>query len=190
MLINEIKILFSVFCRSARFIRGWYWKVLIILMGGRVGKSFRVGARLNFKSPPHQGILIGDNVSIGPDVVIDVPEPGILKLGNRVKLNLAIVIAARDFVSLGDDVIVGEYTSVRDSDHGTHLFAGSMQSQVMEGAPINIENDVWIGRGVAILKGVTIKAGAVVGSNAVVTKSISENEISAGVPAKKISSRL
>ena len=56
-------------------------------------------------------------------------------------------------------------------------------------AEIILENNVWLGVNVTVLKGVTIGSGAIVAAGAVVTKSIGPNEIWGGVPARKIKSR-
>ena len=55
---------------------------------------------------------------------------------------------------------------------------------------IVLEEDVWLGSAVIVLKGVTIKRGAVVASGAVVTKDIGTNEIWGGVPARQIGLRV
>jgi acetyltransferase-like isoleucine patch superfamily enzyme len=44
----------------------------------------------------------------------------------------------------------------------------------------------WIGQNAVVLKGVTIGRNAVVGANAVVTHSVEEGAIVAGVPARQI----
>ncbi len=56
---------------------------------------------------------------------------------------------------------------------------------------IKIENDVWIGQGVSIVRkpGLRIGNGVVIGSGAVVTKSIPDYAVVAGVPAKIIKYR-
>jgi acetyltransferase-like isoleucine patch superfamily enzyme len=51
---------------------------------------------------------------------------------------------------------------------------------------IVIEEDVWCGANVTIMKGVTIGRGSIVAAGAVVTKSCSPYSIIGGVPAKFI----
>ena len=53
-------------------------------------------------------------------------------------------------------------------------------------APIHIGKNVWIGSNATILQGVTIGDGSVIGAGSVVTKSIPENSVAVGVPAKVI----
>ncbi|WP_199520746.1 DapH/DapD/GlmU-related protein [Pseudomonas lactis] len=47
-----------------------------------------------------------------------------------------------------------------------------------------IEDDVWIGEKVAILKGVTVGKGSVIGAGAVVTKDVPPYSVAAGIPAR------
>ena len=55
--------------------------------------------------------------------------------------------------------------------------------------PITIEDDVWIGANVIILKGVTIGRGSIVGAGSVVTSNIPRYSIAIGSPAKMIKQR-
>ncbi|WP_433956069.1 acyltransferase [Janibacter indicus] len=64
-----------------------------------------------------------------------------------------------------------------------------MRRQPHVTAPIHVEDDVWVGAGAIVLKGVTIGTGAVVAAGSVVTKSVDEYAIVAGVPARVIGSR-
>ena len=57
-------------------------------------------------------------------------------------------------------------------------------------ATVVIEDDIWIGANVTILKGVTIVRGSVVAAGAVVTKSCPPYSIIGGVPAKVLKMRI
>ena len=50
--------------------------------------------------------------------------------------------------------------------------------------PITVGNNVWIGVGSTILAGVEIGDNTVIGAGSVVTKSIPENVVAAGVPCR------
>ena len=55
--------------------------------------------------------------------------------------------------------------------------------------PVVIEDDVWCGANVTILKGVTIGRGSAVAAGAVVTKSFPLYSIIGGVPARLLKMR-
>ena len=55
-------------------------------------------------------------------------------------------------------------------------------------APVDIEDDVWIGFNAIILKGVTIGRGAVVAAGSVVTKNVAPFTVVGGNPARLIRS--
>lgn len=52
--------------------------------------------------------------------------------------------------------------------------------RINRGKYVIIENNVWLGSGVTILKGVTIKSGSIIGRNALITKNIEKNSIAVG----------
>jgi len=55
--------------------------------------------------------------------------------------------------------------------------------------PIRIGMGAWIGASAIILKGVVVGKGSIVGAGSVVTKSVGDNEIWAGNPARLIKRR-
>jgi acetyltransferase-like isoleucine patch superfamily enzyme len=57
------------------------------------------------------------------------------------------------------------------------------------GAPIIVEDYVWVSVRVIVLPGVTIGRGAVIAAGALVTKNVEPYVIMGGVPAKKIGER-
>jgi acetyltransferase-like isoleucine patch superfamily enzyme len=52
--------------------------------------------------------------------------------------------------------------------------------------PVRIEDNVWLGMNVVVLRGVTIGRNSVISANSVVTRSIPANVIAAGHPARVV----
>ncbi|WP_242532542.1 acyltransferase [Nocardioides sp. S5] len=93
-------------------------------------------------------------------------------------------------LTIGDNVMMGPQALIYGRDHVFGDLSRPMNQQGMgEYEPIVIEDDVWIGARVTILKGVTIGSGAVVAAGSVVTKDVESNSIVGGNPAKQISRR-
>lgn len=97
-----------------------------------------------------------------------------------------IVIAGmHNRIEIGARVMIADSCELWASD--THSILDLKSGLRMnEDKPIIIENDVWLGVGVVVLKGVRIGAGSIVGMRAVVTADVPPNTISAGVPARVI----
>lgn len=98
-------------------------------------------------------------------------------------------------LTIGKKVIFGPRPTIITGDHridiiGKHIIDVTVHEKLPENdLPIVIEDGVWIGANVTILKGVTIGRGSVVAAGAVVTKSCAPYSIIGGVPAKLIKMR-
>lgn len=135
-----------------------------------------------------KNITVGNYCVFGHGLSLQTSKKGRLVIGNNVEFSKYVLVFSNCLIEIGDNCLIGEFTSIRDSDHG--ISDGMIiREQKSIAHPIKIGNDVWIGRGCAILKGVTIGDGAVVGANSVVTKNILPNQIVAGCPAKLIKYR-
>jgi len=58
--------------------------------------------------------------------------------------------------------------------------------EVVSKGPVIIEDNVWIGEGVAIMPNLTIGKNSIIGANSVVTSTIPPNSVAAGIPARVI----
>jgi acetyltransferase-like isoleucine patch superfamily enzyme len=119
-----------------------------------------------------------DTISVGDDVFVG---------------SGAMFSASETTISIGNKVMFGPNVTLMGGDHNTRE-VGKFMYDVHEKLPENdqpiiVEDDVWIGAGVIVLKGVTIGNGSVVAAGAVVTKSIPPFSIAGGVPAKVIRKR-
>lgn len=96
-------------------------------------------------------------------------------------------------LTIGRKVIFGPNPTIITGDHRIDV-VGQYRADNNEKLPENdqavvIEDDVWCGANVTILKGVTVGRGSVVAAGAVVTRSCPPYSIIGGVPAKLIRRR-
>lgn len=148
-----------------------------------------IDARVMFDGPVRTAgkvrLSIGHGTRLGRDVFFETPG-GSVTIGTDTRVNQGTLIVSYSSVTIGKCVLIGEYVSIRDADHGMSVTdpPTPMRWQEHVSAPIVIEDDAWIARGVCILKGVRIGTGAVVAANSVVTKDVPPMAIVGGVPAK------
>lgn len=116
----------------------------------------------------------------GCDVVL--LESSELNLGSGY-INKNCQIRCHHKISIGHGVAIAENVYIRDND-SHELITNNTQN--LQSSDIKIGNHVWIGANVTILKGVSIGDGSIVAAGSVVTKSIPESCLAAGVPAKVI----
>lgn len=129
-----------------------------------------------------RNIRIGDNAMIGHDVFFQTGRQSSIEIGSQVSVNTGSHIVSSDKISIGNNVAIGEYVSIRDQDHNFKPETG-VRGQGFRIAPIIIEDNVWIGRGVYIGPGSHIRKGSIVAANAVVRGEFPENVLIAGLPA-------
>ena len=93
-------------------------------------------------------------------------------------------------VRIGANVMMGPECYIYTVNHRIDRTDIPMiQQGFTEIAPVVIEDDVWIGARVTILRGVHVGQGAVIGAGAVVTKDVPAWAIVGGNPAKVIGMR-
>ena len=115
-------------------------------------------------------ITIGEYSQVGPYTIMLSGDNGI-KIGKNVMIGPHCVFAAGNH----------EYRNLEVPMR----FAGSFSN-----GPIIIDEDVWIGANCTITDNVHIGKGAIIGANSVVNKDVQPYDMVAGVPARKIKSRL
>jgi len=139
--------------------------------GGRI----KIGKFCTFLSR-HTSNLIGIN---RPCIISTLTNNAQIIIGNNCGFS-GTVIGAFIRIELQNNVRCGANTLITDSDWHTD----DPRSGIPK--PILIEENVWLGEGVKVLKGVTIGKNSVIGAGSVVTKSIPSNVIAAGNPCKVI----
>lgn len=104
--------------------------------------------------------------------------------GKNVFFNFNCCILDVTRVDIGDHVLVGPNVQIYTATHP--LDAKTRNSWLESAKPVRIGNDVWIGGGAIICPGVSIGNGVVIGAGAVVTRSVPDNVVIGGNPAKII----
>jgi acetyltransferase-like isoleucine patch superfamily enzyme len=140
-------------------------------------------------------IKLGKNVAIGPFSEISVYEnssysnvPGKFIVEDYAAIGShANIRAAGGSIHICQNALIGQHVSLIASNHKIlpekpHREAAWDESKT----GIFIDENVWIGTNVVILPGCSIGKNSVVGAGSLVTKSIPENEVWVGVPARKL----
>lgn len=87
-------------------------------------------------------------------------------------------------IKIGKNCMFSDHIEIWASD--THTIYDNNENQINQEKPIIIGNHVWVGSRAMILKGVVIGDNAIIGMGTLVTKNVSSNSISVGVPNKEI----
>jgi acetyltransferase-like isoleucine patch superfamily enzyme len=189
------------------FLRQKFYRYLFVNIGRNVvfGKSItirhpgkiKIGdnvviddyAVLDAKGTDNEGISIGDNVIIGRNTVLSCKN-GNLTIGENTNIAINCFIQSAKEVVIGKNVLFAAYCYViGGGDHETNRTDIPIiaQGQIVKG--ITIEDNCWIGAGVKVLDGVIIGRDSIVGSGAVVTTTIPEFSIAAGIPVRILKNR-
>lgn len=147
-----------------------------------IGQYSHVGGYFVFERGIGQ-VTIGDRSSIGGGCKIIVTQKEGITIGNNVMLSWDCTLCDSNSHSLNPDIRANDAYNWKCSADVGKLGVFKDWSQVAS-APIKIEDDVWIGFEVAIMKGVTIGRGAVIGAKSVVTRDVAPYCIYAGNPAR------
>lgn len=115
-----------------------------------------------------------------------VGQKGILKIGDNVGISNVTIVTESSIV-IEDEVFIGGGTRIYDNDfHALDKESRLNDPTVIPSLPILIKRGAFIGGHSTILKGVIIGENSVIGASSLVVKNVPQNEVWAGVPAKKI----
>lgn len=145
-----------------------FWRGLLLR------RHFRRGAGLILALPggPRPvvknlgGEIVVESCSFESGVRLEIYPGATLTIAKGVYLNRNVHIVTASAVSIGRGVKIGWDTVIMDTDLHGH------SGKPAESKPVVIEDDVWIGCRVVILKGVHVGRGAIIGAGAIVTKSV------------------
>jgi acetyltransferase-like isoleucine patch superfamily enzyme len=163
-------------------LRGQIFKAWCRIRGRRVsiGRRFILDGKLKIRGPGR--VIIGDNVTIGMSVTPFTYAPqAIIEIGDGVYLN-GTRFGCRDRIRVGPRSILAECRITDWDFHSTHPDHRN-DPEFIRGAPVIIEENVWITADCMVLKGTTIGRDSTIGPNSVVRNDIPPNSIAGGNPA-------
>lgn len=158
---------------------------------GHIGNGSCIEKALAIRGEKY--MFIGDNTFIRPRARIECvtefagkqykPQ---LKIGNNVNIEQNLYMTCAELIEICDNTTISSNVLITDINHSYKRLNVSPLLQELETRRVRIGSYTLIGAGAKIMPGVSIGQNVVVGANAVVTKSIPDYSIAAGVPAKVI----
>lgn len=159
------------------------------------------GRKLDFHFMSHLSrhdasrIRIGNSVSLRKGAWLNVAdvrggsEPAIV-IEDNCAIGTETIISARNLIHIERDVLIAQWVLIVDHNHAYEdITVPIVEQGITEGGRIRIGQGTWIARGAVILcpKGeLTIGRNCVVAANSVVTRSIPDYSLVAGLPARVI----
>ena len=171
-----------------RSVSSW-WKI-------HLGKAVRFYGRAIFQRHPSASISIGDgcvfrsaewsnSIGLNRKCYISASRSAEIRIGKSSGFS-GTVIAASKSITIGDRVLCGGNCTIVDTNRHPLDAVARAKNHEAGALPIVIEDDVFLGMNVVVLKGAKIGKGTVVAANSVVASSLPAGVIAGGVPAKVI----
>lgn len=179
---------FEVWVSTIKF-RIRYAPFLVLAKNVRVNRDARIKPffRMSAKTGKQLKINLDRSVSIGAGTLFQ--GTGKIFMGSRSFCGEGCVFGCNDSIRIGKGVMIAQYVTFRDTDHIFESTQSPMIDQGVSSDEIIVDDDVWLGHGVIVLKGVKIGHGAVIAAGAVVKNDVPPFAIVGGVPAKILGSR-
>jgi acetyltransferase-like isoleucine patch superfamily enzyme len=132
----------------------------------------------------HSLILAGTYLSV--ETVAWGRTGPVLSIGDRVGIRPYCMISASQEIVIEDDVIIGAFTSLIDSDHTFAEGRPNVMHNSVATAPIRIGRGTWLAERVAVLRGASIGRCCIIGANSVVRGELPDYSIAVGAPASVV----
>lgn len=115
-----------------------------------------------------KGVKIGTNVGIWQPktVIIDSTRPSLLEFGNN--------------------IYIGGGSKILTHSGDWHVLRNLYHEMIASSGKVKIEDNVFIGFNVTILKGVTVGSNSIIAAGSIITKDVPPNSVVAGVPGRVI----
>jgi acetyltransferase-like isoleucine patch superfamily enzyme len=150
----------------------------------------------SFMNTVKKSLTNGDNVylrgiakgyqagmSFPTTILADIPD-SLIKIGNNCRINGAY-IHAQNSIIIGNNCVIASNVNIIDTN-GHEVYSKNRTIGRDKPLEIILEDNVWIGLNVIILKGTRIGRNSIVSAGSVVKGNFEENSIITGNPAKVV----
>lgn len=180
------------------WLQKWRWYQRSRLPWNVVRLHIELAKRLAFARGVMHGnvlqMLDEGRLEIGPHAYFEpgvwlTSDAGRISIGGGTLMNLNVMVAAVDAVTIGEHCMIANGCLITD---GNHRFDDPVKPVPWQGftskGPVTIGDNVWLGANVVVTSGVTIGRRSVIGANSVVVTDVPEFSIAAGAPARVLKS--
>lgn len=187
-MITKISLMVSFPLRRSRVA----WSTLLLLDAGsalQIGTGSIVRAYGSVAVAAGGTVAIGQRTAIMQGSEIAVSRGAKVEIGNDVYVGAYSNMRSSRRIKIGDNVHLAQFVSLVGGQHSFIERDRLIREQPFEEGDVVIEDDAWLGVGVAVLSGVTVGTGAVVGAGTIVTKDVAPYSIVVGNPARMVGER-
>ena len=204
-------IIMTLFYRSNQVLRGILLRLRIggkgfIFKGSRVSilykKYFKAGRNCILEDDVYINCLSKNGIHIANNVTLSkgsrLVATGVIRnkgegisIGSNSAVGSNSFIGGQGGIEIGENVIIGPDVKIFSENHNIVSEDVPIRLQGENRLAVLIDDNCWIGASSIILEGVRLAKGTVVAAGAIVTKSVTEeNMLVAGIPAKIQRSRI
>lgn len=164
----------------------------------RIGKRLRLDHYPTIKCKDGGSIFLDDSLALaggngmnlagvpGRCTIVACGADARIQIGKNCGFSGASIFATEN-ISIGNYVRLGLGARIYDNDfHPVDILERRRGRHGVSHKAVFIDDDVWIGAMVIVLKGVSIGKGSIIGAGSVVTKSVPPGVVCAGNPARVI----
>ena len=178
-----------------------YTRIYLSLINCTYGKNLKICGKTYFRTNSINSIKLGSNIHIisrflsntvgltNPSIIECIGN-GSIYIGDNTGMS-SVIISSMNKISIGKNVKIGGNTKIFDHDFHSlkHNLRRNDKADLLNvrSSPVIIEDDVFIGTNVIILKGVHIGARSIIAAGSVVNlKEIPPDSLLIGNPASII----
>lgn len=191
-----LKIIYNLYVRGVIFVFSFINKVYLKILKVETKGTYNIKGRLFLKNSGKiifgNYLLINSGFKYNPIggqsfTSIVVEKTGVLEIKENVGISNSSIYCKKK-ITIEDNVLIGGDCKIYDTDFHS-VYNKDRKNKPETGvncAPVLIKSGVFIGAGSVILKGVVVGENSVIAAGSVVSKTIPDNEIWGGNPAKFI----